>query len=61
MLHIGILAPVASASALGDVSTRCQEAKLAGLLQWSECEVTIAILTDNDSPVHLIVTRAWIE
>ena len=50
-----------SASALGDLLARRQQAKIAGLLQWSECEVTIAILTDDDSPVHLIGTRAWIE
>ena len=50
-----------SASALGNRFARCKQAKIAGLLQGSECEVTIAILTDDDSPVHLIGTRAWIE
>src|SRR5580700_8457208 len=53
--------PVASCPALGDLFARRQQAKIAGLLQWGEYEVTIAILTDDDSPVHLIGTRAWIE
>ena len=48
-------------SLLGDLFARRQRAKIAGLLQWSECEVTIAILTDDDSPMHLIGTQAWIE
>src|SRR5580704_9357123 len=46
---------------LRDLFARCHQGKLAGLLQGSECEVTIAILTNDDSPVHLIGTRAWIE
>jgi len=50
-----------SASALWNRFAGRQQAKIAGLLQGSECEVTIAILTDDDSPVHLIGTRAWIE
>jgi len=41
---------------LGDLFAGCQQAKIAGLLQGSECEVTIAILTDDDSPVNLIGT-----
>src|SRR5579862_140947 len=44
-----------------DLFARCHQAKLAGLLQRGECKVTIVILTDDDSAVHLIGTRAWIE
>jgi len=33
--------------------------EIASLLQWSDTEVPIAILTDDDSLVHLVGTRVY--